>query len=409
MSKAGTGEWQTKTLGDVLLKTETTDPARSPQTGFDYIDVSSVSNETLSIQETQRLKGKDAPSRARRLVRANDVLFATIRPTLRRIAIVPEELDNQVCSTGYFVLRSKPDVDYRFVFYFLQTEDFMTSMETLQKGASYPAVTEGDVRSQLIPVPPLDEQQRIVGILDEAFEGLATAKLNAEINLQNANDLFESHLQSVFTQRGPGWVEKSVREIAAPAKGSIRTGPFGSQLLHGEFVDEGVAVLGIDNAVANEFRWGKSRFITPEKYRQLERYRVHSGDVLITIMGTCGRCAIVPDDIPTAINTKHICCITLDRKQCLPGYLHIYFLYAPQSQEFLAKHAKGAIMAGLNMGLIQELPVMLPPIKVQAAIVEAADDLRKETHRLASIYTRKLVALQALKKSLLHQAFTGEL
>ena len=159
MSKAGTGEWQTKTLGDVLLKTETTDPARSPQTGFDYIDVSSVSNETLSIQETQRLKGKDAPSRARRLVRANDVLFATIRPTLRRIAIVPEELDNQVCSTGYFVLRSKPDVDYRFVFYFLQTEDFMTSMETLQKGASYPAVTEGDVRSQLIPVPPLDEQQ----------------------------------------------------------------------------------------------------------------------------------------------------------------------------------------------------------------------------------------------------------
>ncbi len=81
--------WETKRLGDVLEKTETVNPQQSPNTEFDYIDVSSVSNETLNIQETQRLKGKDAPSRARRLVRANDVLFATIRPTLRRIAIVP--------------------------------------------------------------------------------------------------------------------------------------------------------------------------------------------------------------------------------------------------------------------------------------------------------------------------------
>ena len=202
--------WQTKKLGDVLVKTEATDPTRLPQVEFDYIDVSSVSNATLAIQETQLLKGKDAPSRARRLVKANDVLFATIRPTLRRIAIVPEKLDNQVCSTGYFVLRAKSDVNHRFVFYFLQTEDFMTAMETLQKGASYPAVTDGDVRSQPIPIPPLSEQQRIVGILDEAFAGITTAKANAEKNRQNARALFESHLQSVFTQRGSGWMETTI-------------------------------------------------------------------------------------------------------------------------------------------------------------------------------------------------------
>jgi type I restriction enzyme S subunit len=158
--------WVEKRLGDVLVKTETTDPTRSPNSEFDYIDVSSVSNETLTIQETQRLKGKDAPSRARRLVRAKDVLFATIRPTLRRIAIVPEELDEQVCSTGYFVLRANREVDFRFIFYFLQTEDYMVAMEKLQKGASYPAVTDGDVRSQPIPVPTLAEQHRIVTQLD---------------------------------------------------------------------------------------------------------------------------------------------------------------------------------------------------------------------------------------------------
>ena len=205
--------WDTKTLGEILQKTETINPMQSPQKEFDYIDVSSVSNETFQIEETQRLKGKDAPSRARRLVKANDVLFATVRPTLRRIAIVPEHLDNQVCSTGYFVLRPKAGIDHRFVFYSLFTEDFMGQMESLQKGASYPAVTDGEVRAQVIPVPPLPEQRRIVGILDEAFEGIATAKANAEKNLQNARAIFESHLQSVFTQRGEGWAEELLASI----------------------------------------------------------------------------------------------------------------------------------------------------------------------------------------------------
>lgn len=147
--------WQTKTLGEVLQKTETVNPLQSPKAEFNYIDVSSVSNTTFQIEETQRLKGMEAPSRARRLVKANDVLFATVRPTLQRIAVVPEHLDDQVCSTGYFVLRPKAGIDHRFVFYFLFTENFMEHMESLQKGASYPAVTDGDVRAQVIPVPPL--------------------------------------------------------------------------------------------------------------------------------------------------------------------------------------------------------------------------------------------------------------
>ncbi|MEI7952109.1 MAG: restriction endonuclease subunit S, partial [Synechococcaceae cyanobacterium ELA182] len=145
--------WQTTRLSEVLEKTETVNPLDFPNTEYAYIDVSSISNTTFEIAATQCLKGKDAPSRARKLVRANDVLFATIRPTLRRIAVVPDMLDRQVCSTGYFVLRPKQGIDHRFIFYWLFTEDFLGQMESLQKGASYPAVTDGDVRSQEISFP----------------------------------------------------------------------------------------------------------------------------------------------------------------------------------------------------------------------------------------------------------------
>lgn len=338
-------------------------------------------------------------------------LLITMMGTIGKVAVVPDEIGTSIMDSH--LLRVRPDTsicrtDYlKWAVYGCPV--VQASMDAQAHGAIMKGLNSAIVRSLPVVLPPLAEQQRIVRLLDKAFAGLATAKANAEKNLQNARALFESRLRAVFMKRGEGWVERTVKQIAAPFKGSIRTGPFGSQLLHSEFVDEGIAVLGIDNAVANEFRWGKSRFITPEKYRQLERYTVHPGDVLITIMGTCGRCAIVPDDIPTAINTKHICCITLDRKQCLPGYLHLYFLYAPQSQEYLTKHAKGAIMAGLNMGIIQELPVMLPPIIIQDAITETATALAAETLHLESICQRKLAALDELKQSLLHKAFSGEL
>jgi type I restriction enzyme, S subunit len=173
-----------------------------------------------------------------------------------------------------------------------------------------------------IPLPPLDEQKRIVAILDEAFEGLDRAAANAKKNLANARELLEIGTQKLFRQCDEaGYSLAKVQDLAEQRKGAIRTGPFGSQLLHSEFVDTGIAVLGIDNVVDNKFGWRRLRFVTPEKYKQLVRYTVNPGDVLISIMGTCGRCAVVPDDIPLAINTKHLCCITVDRKKCKSEYL----------------------------------------------------------------------------------------
>jgi len=312
-------------------------------------------------------------------------------------------LNQRVCRLTNF----SPNVLPAFVCYGINK--YLKEIEDVTGYSTVKHLSSKSILSIQFPLPPLAEQKRIVALLDEAFAGINEAKAKAEEKILGTKVLFERHIQYLFTKGAPEWKKKTVKDVTAHHKGAIRTGPFGSQLLHGEFVDKGIAVLGIDNAVSNEFRWGKSRFITPEKYRQLSRYTVHPGDVIITIMGTCGRCAVVPEDIGTAINTKHLCCITLDRAQCLPNYLHTYFLYAPQAQDFLSKNAKGSIMAGLNMGLIQEMPVLLPPLETQREFVEAAQILRTQTCRLGSIYSEKSTRLVELKFSLLTKAFAGEL
>ncbi|ACS79478.1 restriction endonuclease subunit S [Maridesulfovibrio salexigens] len=298
--------------------------------------------------------------------------------------------------------------DPRFIFYLLKHID----LKRFASGAGVPTLNRNNVHSESILIPSdSSEQKRIVGILDKAFASIDKAIANTEKNLANARELFERLVaDSIFVDPdAQQWESKLVADLAVKEKGSMRTGPFGSQLLHKEFVDEGIAVLGIDNAVKNEFSWGKHRFITDEKYEQLSRYTVHPGDVIITIMGTCGRCAVIPDDIPLAINTKHLCCITLDHDICLPEYLHAYFLYHPTAISFLTSKAKGAIMSGLNMGIIKKLPVRLPSLKEQKDIVGKVSEAKQNYLKMTQLYQQKLTNLQDLKQSILQKAFAGEL
>jgi type I restriction enzyme S subunit len=377
-------EWQIKTLGEVLEKTETVNPLQSPNAEFDYIDVSSVSNTTFEIEETQRLKGKDAPSRARKLVRTNDIIFATIRPTLQRIAVVPEHLDKQVCSTGYFVLRPKPGIDHRFVFYSLFTENFIGQMESLQKGASYPAVTDGDVRAQEIPVPPLAEQQRIVGLLDEAFEGLATAKANAQKNLHNARALFESHLQSVFTQRGPGWVETTLEHCCEQifAGGDVPK----DRLSKEETTKFSVPIYS--NGEKNDGLYGFT-----------DVARVAKPSITVSARGTLGFTAIRTEPFLPVVR---LIVLVPDERQITLSFLY----YAVCGMDF---GNTGTSIPQLTVPNFKESKLHIPSLSEQEVIVEKLDSLREETQRLARLYEQKLAALEALKKSLLHQAFTGEL
>ncbi|MCW1408482.1 restriction endonuclease subunit S [Rhizobium sp. 1AS11] len=255
-----------------------------------------------------------------------------------------------------------------------------------------------NLRELEIPLPPLDEQKRIATILNRADQ--------LRQKRRQAIALLDSLTQAIFLEMfgetaSLDWPTATIGEVAL----DMRTGPFGSQLLHSEFVDQGVAVLGIDNAVSNRFEWGKARFITEKKYRKLSRYTVRPNDVLITIMGTCGRCAVVPDDIPIAINTKHLCCITLDGKKVLPQYLHACFLNNRSVLRQLGVQAKGAVMPGLNMGIIKSLVIPLPPISLQDRFHGTLKTVMKQIRfsEFATDYADNLFT------SLQHRAFTGQL
>ncbi|WP_424946864.1 restriction endonuclease subunit S [Candidatus Spongiihabitans sp.] len=183
---------------DVVEPLTTTDPRKQPEESFEYIDVSSVSRITHSIRTTSPTLGCDAPSRAKRLVRAGDVLFATIRPTLQRIAIVPAHLDQAICSTGYFVLRPKPDVNSRFLFYYLFSQPFSDEMALLQRGASYPAVSDRDVKEHLIHLPPLPEQNRIATFLDKLSAEKQTLVETYKTKIRSLVELKQSLLHQAF-------------------------------------------------------------------------------------------------------------------------------------------------------------------------------------------------------------------
>lgn len=192
-------DWEENILGKILVKTETINPTKIPNKNFEYIDVSSVNNKTFLIESTSIINSTNAPSRARKLVKKGDVIFATVRPTLKRIAIVPNNLNEQICSTGYFVLRSKENIVNELIFYYLQTYRFMSNMEKLQKGASYPAVTDRQVKEQILAFPnSLEEQKQIVSKLDNLSNQTKQLESIYSQKLSSLEELKQSILQKAF-------------------------------------------------------------------------------------------------------------------------------------------------------------------------------------------------------------------
>ena len=234
--------WQTKKLAD-LVEVQNGYAFSSKdysESGHFLMRIGNVQNGYISTADPKFIK-LPADGSLKRFVLSEDDILVSLTGNVGRVGVIqaehlPAALNQRVARIS---IRKDSPATRELLLLFLCSDWFREELIGAGHGAAQQNVSTKDLVEIKIPVPPLAEQQRIVGLLDEAFEGLATAKANAEKNLQNARALFESHLQSVFTQRGPGWVETTLSR----ATEAIFTGPFGSLLHKSDYITDGIPLV----------------------------------------------------------------------------------------------------------------------------------------------------------------------
>ncbi|MDE2059509.1 MAG: restriction endonuclease subunit S [candidate division NC10 bacterium] len=360
----------------------------------DYIDF----RDAFHISEERYVESPEI------MIQEGDVLICKDGAGIGKVGIVGELPDRTTINSSLLLIRSGDSILPKFLYRCLSSPYFQKIVNSRLNGATTPHLYQRDITEFPVVVPPLPEQRRIVGILDEAFEGIATAKANAEKNLQNARALFESHLQSVFTQRGKGWVERSLGEMCERiTKGS-------SPKWQGiAYIDTpGILFVTSENVGEYQILLEQPKYVE-EKFNTKDKKSIlRAGDVLTNIVGaSIGRTAVFDRDDVANIN-QAVCLIRCE-SEVLNNFFLTYLLNSPVFKGVLHDNEVDNARANLSLGFFSQLLVPTPPLSEQRKIVAALDSLREETQRLASVYERKLAALEALKKSLLHQAFTGEL
>jgi type I restriction enzyme, S subunit len=299
--------------------------------------------------------------------------------------------------------KEKENFHTPFIGIFLKTK--FNYLRKTATGATIPHINRSALERIKLPQLNIEEQIRIATLLSRVETLIAIRK--------NSLYMLDEFLKSTFLEMfGPtnldfsSWPLTEIKELASNQKSAIRTGPFGSNLLHSEFKKTGdVAVLGIDNAVNNKFVWGEKRFITREKYESFKNYRIFPGDVIITIMGTIGRSAVIPDNIPLAINTKHLAAITLDKEKANPYFVSYSIHSSPFIIRQFFRKSHGAIMGGLNLGIIKETKLRRPPIELQNRFANIL--LKVET--IKELFNKSLNDLENLYGTLSQKAFKGEM
>jgi type I restriction enzyme S subunit len=401
--------WRKVPVGELTVRTKQRDPRRNPTMSFRYVDVSSVSNSSFRIIETTELLGADAPSRARKEICTDDVLFATVRPTLKRIALVPPELNGEIASTGFIVLRAeRSQLEPRYLYTRLLTDEFIKRMGELERGASYPAVRDSDVLNEVIPVPPLPEQRKIAGVLGLVQRAMEQQKrllaVTAEWKKVLLRQLFTHglrHEPQKQTELGPlpqswevvelGSVVDLINGFAFKSKDYVSTGVLNFRVVN--IRDEGV----IDTSSDTEF--------LPNEFMQTHKqYLLSEGDILLVMVGaTRGKLGFIPKRIlPALMNQNMWRIVPKTSNELHRKYLyHFLTIAVPRFVREFSESARGFF----KKSDFRCIKLPKPTFTKQQEIADGIDKVEQKL----DLHRRKHAALSALFRTLLHELMTARI
>jgi type I restriction enzyme S subunit len=380
--KAG---WQTKKLGEICKIELGKTPSRANksfwdetrQSGHVWLSIADLLNCEDGVVSDSKEYLSDKGAEISKLV-PKGTLLVSFKLTLGRLAYAGRELFTNEAIAA-LTLFNEREISKEFLFYFLHFFDWRKAAENDVKLKGM-TMNKAKLKEMQVHFPPLPEQERIVGILDEAFDGIAKAKALAEANLQNARALFQSHLQTVFSQKGEGWVEKRLGDVCVMyqpktigTKDLIPDGPY--------------PVFGANGIIGN-----------------YDQYNHEDPQLLITCRGaTCGSVNI---SLPKSWITGNAMVV-----RPINELINLKFLeYAFRGGVDLSKAITGAAQPQITRTNLSTIQIRFPEsVAQQKRLAETFEALAAETQRLESLYQNKLNSLDELKKSLLHQAFTGNL
>lgn len=392
--------WQTRTLGDVCEIVN----GGTPKTGTPgfwngehmWITPAEMGRRASPfVSETARtVTDAGLENSSARLVPPNSVILSSRAPIGYLVINTQPMAFNQGCKG----LIPTDGIQTKFLYYYLFS--IRDQLDSLGTGATFRELSGGKLKGVGISAPSESEQRRIVGILDQAFAGIATAKANTEKNLQNARALFGNYLKSVFGQRGNSWMEKRLAEIATDfGRGKSKHRPRNDPKLYGgkyPFIQTG----DISNARHSITTYSQ----TYSELGLAQSKLWPKGTICIAIVGaTVGETGILDFD---ACFPDSVIGIVVNKQ-----FAHCeYVEYVLQSfKAILKEKGKGTARDNINLGTFEDQEFPFPKVEVQREIVSTLNNLGEEIQRLESIYRDKLAMLDILKKSVLNQAFTGKL
>jgi type I restriction enzyme, S subunit len=298
------------------------------------------------------------------------------------------DFDFVLGADGVKVLQPKNDIDPRFFYYFLQNID----LGSLGYARHYRLLKEIEVYYP----KSLPEQKRIVTILNKAFAAIAKAKANAEQNLKNAKELFESYLQGVFENKGDGWDEKKLTEVANLVD-SLHKTP--------KYIQEGYPMVRVTDIKPGYLNLSKTKKVDKLTFDEFsKRHSPKIGDIVLSRVGTYGVSAIVNTNEPFCLGQNTVFVIPK-----IDSNYFYYFLNSSHTKEQLDKMVAGTTQPTISLKSIKDVFVPIPSVKEQKQIVQNLDAILTETKKLEAIYQQKVEDLEELKKTVLQKAFNGEL